>query len=255
MEITLITGAVLEVRKWKLSDMDTLMKASGRGFLPALLKVFEDCTLAVLDAGLYRDFRWGKVYEGDLYDALWQWRGLSLGDEYAFSVNCPACRRKLDLTHGVSAVVRRQPTEEVLTFLREGCNRITVPFSGGQFVMLIPTAEETQALANTADKKVSSIRQKNAAVEADVPEMSLLKAVRLKLLSVTLGETTLEGGKLDAWLADIDLDVGSEILALIEEHSFGIDTAVDLTCGHCGNTFAGEIPMQKSFFLLKGARR
>lgn len=254
MELHLITGAVLDVRKWKLSDMDTLLKASGRGFLPALLKVFTDCTLQVLDPGIYRDFSWNKVYEGDLYDALWQWRGMSLKEEYDFTVNCPSCRRKIELSKSVSEIERRHPTDTVLARLRDGTNRIPVEFSGGSFLMLLPTADETQALMNTADKKVSSIRQKTGDGGIEAVDTGLLKAVRMKMLSVTVDGTTLEGGKLDAWLADIDLDVGSEILSLIEEHSFGVDTAADFTCGHCGNTFSGDIPMQKSFFLLKGAR-
>lgn len=253
MQINLLTGAVIEVRKWRLSDMDTLLKASGSGFLSSLLKVFNDCTIAVIDPGIYSSFEWKKAYEGDLYDALWQWRGISLGNEYAFSVVCPSCKRKLDLTCDVSEVVRKYPTDDVLSSLREGKNRIDVSFSGGSFKLLIPTAEEVQAISNTADRKASSIRHKGA-INEEIQDVSLIQALRQKVLSVTVDGTVLEGGKLASWLSDIDLDVGSEILSLIEEYSFGIDTAVDLTCGNCGHVFAGDIPMQKSFFLQKGGR-
>jgi len=255
MEITLLTGAVLEVRKWKLSDMDTLLKAVGRGFLPALLRVFTDATIRVIDPGIYpAEWSWGRVYEGDLYDALWTWRALSLGGSYPFSVTCAMCKRKVEVPFDVSTITRKPVPEELFEQLKIGKNRIPVSFSLGSAVVIVPTADEAQALANTAEKRMSTVRQKGAEVPAE-PETSLIRSLRQKLLSVTVGETTYEGGKLEAWLGDIDLDIGGELIDIIEEKSFGVDTAAEFTCGFCGNTFPGEVPMQKSFFLLKGGRR
>ncbi|MDO8941959.1 MAG: hypothetical protein Q7U75_02180 [Desulfobacterales bacterium] len=237
--------------------MDILLRAVGRGFLPALLRVFTDNTLGVVDPGIYpADWRWGRVYEGDLYDALWQWRGISVGENYDFSTQCPNpnCRKKMDFTYAVSEVARKPIPEVVLANLREGRNRISADFSGGSFVFIIPTADESQALANTSTKRASAIHQRGAA-QADETDTSLIKSLRQKLMSVTVEGTTYEGGKLDRWLDEIDLDIGGEIIDIIEENSFGIDTAVDLVCGNCGGTFPGEIPMQKSFFLSRGSRR
>lgn len=255
MEISLLTGAVLEVRKWKLSDMDILLQAVGRGFLPALLRVFSGNTIQVLDPGIYpTPWNWGKVYEGDLYDALWQWRALSVGPKYPFTIQCPACRQKIEVEFEVDKVARRPIPEELLAHLREGRNRVAVDFSAGSFTFIVPTADEAQAMMNTSDRRASVVRQKGSD-HGDLPETSLTKTLRQKLVSVVSDGETYEGGKLTSWLADLDLDVAGEVLAIMEENSFGIDNAVELTCGNCSQTFPGEIPMQKSFFLSAGGKR
>lgn len=255
MEISLLTGAILEVRKWKLSDMDVLLQAQGRGFLPALLRVFASSTIQVLNPGIYSaPWSWGKVYEGDLYDALWQWRANSVGPEYPFTVQCPACRQKIQVEFEVDKIARRPVPEALLNHLREGRNRVPVDFSAGSFTFIVPTADEAQAILNTGERRASSVRQKGGD-PGEHPEASLTKTLRQKLISVTADGETYEGGKLTAWLADLDLDVAGEVLAIMEENSFGIDSAIELTCGNCGQTFPGEIPMQKSFFLSNGGKR
>jgi hypothetical protein len=256
MEIRLLTGAIIEGRKWKLRDMEKLVSATGRGFLPALLKVLEECTIQVIDPGLYRDFSWPKVYEGDLFDALWQWRAASVSEIYGFNVTCgnSRCRQPIKFEFPVSTVRRRPVPDAVLEHLREGENRFDVAWSRGTFTFLIPTAEETIAISNTTARTTSTIRQKGGDVGV-ARGSSLTDALRQKVLSVTTTEgQTVVGGKLGAFLEDLDMDEAGELLDLIDSMSFGIDTEVEIDCSACGSTMPGEIPLQKSFFLSGGTR-
>jgi hypothetical protein len=256
MEMKLLTGAVLDVRKWKLAEMELLLQAQARTFLSTLLKVFEMTTVSVVDPGIYGSFSWWKCYEGDLYDALWQFRALSVSPTYSFSIRCPnrRCQKDIEFDKPISEVRRNLVRADIFESLKNGENKITLPWSKGTITFLIPTAEQAIALLNS-NRSGSVLRQKGEVGPVAESSDRMTEVLKTKLLRVVSGEGSMEASALRNWIDDIDLGDAGELFGILEEATFGVDTGMEITCGECGTRWDAEVPMTRSFFLPKKTHR
>jgi hypothetical protein len=252
-QIKLLTGAILEMRKLKLHDVDFILAAKPRAFLSALISTLSNCTIDVIDPGIYTNpFDWRKVYEGDWFDALFQLRALSLGDDYDFQIRCPRhrCQEKTEVSFILSNLKRKLPTKEMLATLAEKRNRFVVPFSCGSVEILQPTAEEAIAIANARRTNNISARKTDGEGDGDKEE-SISNALQTKILKIIIEHETLEGQKKNAYLDDLDMDLSSELMALIEENIFGVELELEVDCPACKEVIEFNLPMAKTFFLRK----
>jgi hypothetical protein len=252
-QIRLLTGAIIEMRKLKTRDVDYILSAKPRAFLSSLITTLANCTVEVIEVGIYSlPFDWRKVYEGDWFDALFQLRSLSLGDDYTFQTRCPSrrCQEKSDVNYLLSELKRKLPTEEMLISLKERNNRFVRAFSQGEVEILQPTAEEAIAIANS--RRAGSINAHKATDEIETDnELTISNALETKILKIILGSEKLEGQKKNAYLQDLDIDVAGELMDLIESNIFGVELELAIDCPACHEVMEFALPLAKTFFLKK----
>lgn len=157
---------------------------------------------------------------GDRVFLMFALRRLSMGDDYPFKINCPECGDINPFTVDLADLdVQKMKDPKKRVYQAELPSKTSVTFR------LLSGADEERLAKYTKDDKLSYA----LALRIEVLNGKPATIKDLKALSMR------------------DRD---QIRAIMDEYDGGVDTTLEMTCGHCGADFEDEVdPGQPGFFF------
>lgn len=183
-----------------------------------------------------RTIDWSQVLQGDRFYALLQLRALTYGPEYAFSINCQACRSRIEWELDLTELPSRSLSAESRTGFISG-NRFSTRLPSGVTVWF-------RLLTGADEQKLSRVRR-----QAGAQFLSVLLAFRV---------IEIEGIKAEdkkSFLTDLTLQDAAHLLSAFDAVDCGVETSVDIECPECLAQQEVELPFDANFFIPKTRSR
>lgn len=243
VKIVLPSGATGRFRPMRVSDEDILTNKQSVRDGQVINKLLEACWLGFDDPGIYAaeiesgKFDLVKLLQCDRFCYLIHLRANSFsdGNDYQFSIPCPACDRvsksSVDLLRDIP--VKPLPPESV-AILAGGTNRFQymLPQSKRIVTFHLPTGVDETKMARHA-KQVLSGHASSIALRMRIEEVSGVDEAHLR--NWIEGEMT--SADADALRDEMDRVDG------------GLITTVEVICENCGAVFEADLPFGTTFFL------
>jgi hypothetical protein len=201
-------------------------------------KILSGCWLSTTDPGIYElpesgVLDWSKVLVGDRFYALLRMRGLTFGDDYAFSVQCQSagCRERFEWTLNLSELPVQPLSDEAKAAFKDG-NRFetTLPRDGRKvWFRLMTGAEEVRA----------------AGVLKAGREGMLLTALALRIVEID-GVADTEKRK---FLDEMEMADAAALLDQFDAADGGVETSIEVECPSCLGVQEVQLPFERGFFL------
>jgi hypothetical protein len=230
--IDLPSGAKIEVRSLTgreskiLSDRDAI---KGGVFLD---KILNACTVSVLDHGPYAatsQFDWAKALVGDRFYALLQIRVLSLGEAYAFKLQCKeeSCRKQWEIELNlVSELPVQRLSDDGRALFAAGNVFSTVDDNGKTVRYRLPIGQDEQIAAKAAGF-----------------DGAFIQAMRQRIISID-GEQDVR-----VYLEKCEWKALLALLEAFDEHNCGVKTDIEVECPTCGAIQELQLPFGRGFFV------
>lgn len=235
--VTAPSGLAGYVRPLRVKEANLLTETDPKKRVENMGTVLRAAWLETTNPGPY-DFggnppQWGSVLLADRIVALIGARIATYGAAYAFKVRCGSCRERfeweIDLANDLP--VQTFPAASIEAF--KNGNRLPVTIGGATVVLRFLTGAD--------ELKVAKI-DRNAALSA---------ALGLRIVEV---EGVHPNDRLK-WIDNLPLGQARDILAALDEHDGGVETAFDVDCSLCGARQEVEIPFGQGFLAPLPSRR
>lgn len=240
------SGLVTEMRTFKLKDTSALARAKASSVQDELFKILNNCTISVIDPGIYEDkivggkLDWRDTYEGDWFTALIRIRSETYGDKYDVQTECDRCGEPVVGSVNISDLVVGKPSEEVLEALRAGKNIFEQEVANvGHVKIRIPTGKEGILLA------------KERRLLGKGPIDDIVEGLDSRIVEI---EGVPQGEKLE-WLGDLDGGVSEDLFDAIDLYNFGTDTEAEVRCQWCKHLVREDVKFDAAFFHLTPKKR
>jgi len=240
MNIVCPSGLSGEIRGLKGKEGKLLSDRTAARAGSTFEKILAGCWTATTDPGIYDlpvdgSVDWSKVLVGDRFYALLQIRALTFGDEYAFSVQCPAaiCRERFEWTLNLQELPVVALSDASKAAFRAG-NRFetTLPRDGRKvWFRLMTGADEARA--------VTALKAGRDGV--------LLAALALRIVEI---ENVADGEK-RRFLDDMEMADATALLDQFDDADGGVETSIEIECPSCLGVQDVELPFERGFFLPK----
>jgi len=241
MNIVCPSGLSGEIRGLKGKEGKLLSDRTAARAGSTFEKILAGCWTATTDPGIYDlpadgSVDWSKVLVGDRFYTLLQIRALTFGDEYAFSVQCPAatCRERFEWTLNLQELPVVRLSDATKAAFRAG-NRFetTLPRDGRKvWFRLMTGADEARAAA---------------ALKAGRDGM-LLAALALRIVEIE----NVADGERRRFLDDMEMADATALLDQFDAADGGVETSIEVECPSCLGVQDVELPFERGFFLPKG---
>lgn len=198
------------------------------------------CWEQTLETGPYdfghKDIDWRQVLQGDRFYALLQLRALTYGPAYAFSVNCQACRSRIEWELDLTELPPKSLSQESQANFVSG-NRFSTTLPNGPTVWF-------SLLTGAEEQKLSRVRK-----QAGDEVLSKLLAFRI---------IEIEGVKPEekkSFLNEMTLQQATYLLSTFDEVDCGVETTIEIECPECLAQQEVELPFDANFFIPKARPR
>ena len=238
------SGLAGEVRGLKGKEGKLLADRAAAKAGSTFEKLLSGCWLATTEPGIYEvadgaPLDWSKVLVADRFYALLQIRGLTFGDDYAFSVQCQSggCRERFEWELSLKDLPMRPLSDEAKAAFKNG-NRFEahLPRDGRKvWFRLMTGADEVRAAA---------------ALKAGRDGM-LLTALALRIVEI---EGVADKEK-RAFLDEMEMADATALLDQFDDADGGVETTIEVECPHCMGVQEVELPFERGFFLPRAKER
>lgn len=238
------SGLAGEVRGLKGKEGKLLADRSAAKAGSTFEKLLSGCWLKTTEAAIYEvsenaSLDWSKVLVADRFYALLQIRGLTFGDDYAFSVQCQSggCRERFEWELSLKELPVRPLSDAAKEAFAAG-NRIEahLPHDGRKVWFRLMTG---------ADEVRAAVALKNGR------DGMLLTALALRIVEI---EGVAEKDK-RAFLDDMEMADATALLDQFDEADGGVETNIEVECPHCMGVQEVELPFERGFFLPRAKER
>lgn len=260
--VTCPSGLTLEMRRWKLSDMEEWAEsAESAGAGEALLAtICQRSFVRIVDPGPYAfleagpaNFDWQTIGKADVLWTLFRVRAASwpsdpatgrTGEHYLFDAVCKRHKTALVFQARVelNKLKARPLPAESAARMRDGKGLIHTTPDGITIVFRIPTLKQDEPLVKLLKKEKRGVRGSD------------LLAVQVDSITFPAGGPSAIHGdnnlaKKIRFFRDLDIEDLTPIRDAMSAAGMHVITKVDPTCPECGGVQTMQLPLGPSFFL------
>jgi len=163
------------------------------------------------------------------------------GEDYNFSLNCPACNLKNDITYELSnAIVNvgKNVDENEVQYLDDGTFVITLPKTNYKVQMKLMTGRDEKIIFETNDNR----KRKN------LPDAAATDQLRMSVISVN---GISDQQTLDKFISTLRAMDARYIRTVYRKVSPSLEMKHDFVCSSCSHTQEVDIPLTAEFFWPK----
>lgn len=243
------SGLRVKLRSIKGRDIESIQNAKKLATGEAITKLLDDCTVEVIERGIYDKapaFTWADALLGDRMKALIGVRIATSGDSYGFRVRCSDqnCRAAIDWELELSDLVTKDLPESSKHAFCNG-NRFTTNVLDKQVTFRLLTGHDQLAISR-AMQRVTTSGPRRKPSEVSTHDKALV-GLSFRIVEVD-GVTGIA-----AWLADQDLVDIRKLIEAMDEADCGVETTILVTCAGpegCGLEQEVELPLDGRLFTV-----
>lgn len=248
MRIVFPSGMITENRPMQGNELLTMASARAKKTAGGgMAEVFRACWVATEATGPYRFVAgdaspdWKRIGTGDVLAAMFQHKAAALGAETLFPMACQGCGRRAEVWVNVDEFELKPIPKATDAAIREGRALETRLLDGRRVEFQIATmmAEEY------VEAQLKQMKRRPE-WENHVPTFIDLMAGRIR--SIEGVDDSNEFVKRLQHLLFLDARALYDLRDKMDEAEFGLDTAVEFTCEHCGTEQTQDVPLDAGFF-------
>lgn len=248
MRIVFPSGMITENRPMQGKELLTMASARAKKLAGGgITEVFRACWIATEATGPYRFVSgeaspdWKRVGTGDVLTAMFQHKAAALGADTMFPMVCQGCGRRAEVWVNVEEFELKPIPKATEAALREGQPLETRLLDGRRVEFHIATMTSEEYV----EAQLKQMKRRPE-WENHVPTFIDLMAGRIRSIEGLDGSN--EFVKRLEHLLFLDARVLYDLRDKMDEAEFGIDTAIEFTCEHCGTEQTQDVPLDAGFF-------